>query len=906
MNRKLFEVRPLKVSEIKGVIFVLFVLIISVFFLVSFFTGSSFISKFKGAFSYSPLNNKKEFKGFYGKTDSLLNKALKDTTDDKYSPITLDSHYKRLKFYVPTLGDGDSKPYMPSFEDVRLIDFIPDPNNEEETEFFINSDFKNLLEKQKKNLSQAYFNIKWDKSHVKIVSIHIDTTLFTLSLSNNKWNGTIQFQDPFAKVDTGVFYFICEKQTIPIFSSTLSERDFETRQDKSNNSAWFYISHKSKSKEVKDYRKIHETLNDSINKNFIRIIYGQNERNYIGLLNHNNDSLSLIMNNIDLTVYTDNSKPKHYNMKNSKRIRISKKNKITKLEISENGNSLNDYKRTYTAYITRECPFALASKPIYEGKTIKRLNVDTSYLDLFARQEIRQIETSISQKDSIQNVLLTTNILLSKYLENQLKVFVKDSLSKRIYKKYPDDVFEISMSLVDIATGEVIAAPFYGNEFGRNNQDELTHVRNFNFIRHDIGSTFKPLLAFTCALKFPYLANFKLDPKFTSIESDFTSCKLLGYSLKPVYGVRRDITNSDKVIGARSAFWSGAIIDRKTFLSSSHDNYPIGLALLALTDEKGSNTYKQLHNNTFNGNLYASNLAKTNRIEYNERNQAMQFKDLAESGLFTLFSNLFGISTQIEYDENELPIEYDISGWKLLGTKRNNLYGLYPDAVNLGLQSFAGSVSQKDKCEFKDFRAFILGQQNNKWTNLELVKAYGRLVSKHNIENTFIVPSKSMKTKYLFEKPKDLINSYYDFDNITSSALDSTWRFFMADWEVAESTGNLLKSAVVTFHAVPLVDKLHLKLYCKTGTPQEIIVPTGKINLKGKRANLYLDEGLFSFVICNQNLNFPKGVAGVVHIKHLTRADLKNVEGVWSITARSFLTRQIFDNIIFYNQNRFK
>ena len=66
---------------------------------------------------------------------------------------------------------------------------------------------------------------------------------------------------------------------------------------------------------------------------------------------------------------------------------------------------------------------------------------------------------------------------------------------------------------------------------------------------------------------------------------------------------------------------------------------------------------------------------------------------------------------------------------------------------------------------------------------------------------------------------------------------------------------------------------------------------------------IWRDEGLFVFGITTTDTNYPKGVVGVVYIKHLSLANPGN--GVESSTARDFLTPEIYKKIIFYNQNRF-
>ena len=885
MNKRLFEIRNLGRGPIALLIVVLLTVLAAFFFYQARWKNETNFLKFHGQSDYSPMNSKGT--GFYGKVNSYLQQALLDTSNTTNTKdIThLDDVYKRLKFYYPS----DTSDYLVSVEDIRLIDFVPRSGDQDEAAFYFNSDFKTVIEKQKRNLTQKYFNIEWSRSKDRIISITIDTTLFNLSLQNEHWNGILKFTDPFAKVDPAVMYVITDNTIVPLFSSNVNPDRFFNSEN-----GWRDIDPFRRAKYSSDelenlFKLLNHPVRDS--SSTIRVNFADkdnsNTENSIRFLN-TTGRLYIQSQEVDFQVYGGGN---IINAVHDTTVMCPSTFTILKILLKPRGSS-----KQYKLYLSKVSPYSIASKPMNEGITGERLNIDTGYLDLSAAQQVRQLTSGISNRDTVPMAELSTNIILSRYLEQKIKEKVAALYNDKTMRLREDDVFEMSMCLMDVATGEIIAAPFYSNEFDKNNFDELVYQRNFNLSRHDIGSTFKPLISLGAYLKYRSLEDFQLLPANTKFDKK-NGCSILGYpTLK--YGV-------DKKDVPKLLFWSAGPVYRKLFLSESHDNFPLALTMLALT-EQGDPAYHFLSSNHLdNGavnNLYHINGDNTSRITFKADKGRIIFKDISNASFINIISNLYSVEAE-NRDSTFNSITYDAHCWDSLRTRKKIFYSLYPDIVYLGTDKFGHARSGLE--DFKKFELFVLGQGDNLWTNVKLAEAYSRLLSAHKVNATFL-RNEHGNAPYLFTNPVSLFqspgNNHYRFE-LTPVQADTTWQRFMRDWRGAvQMNGRLLRKGYENF-CKGVEENKDYYFYCKTGTPQENKEhENNKVFKKGKD-NVWWDEGLFVFGITNKDSRYPKGITGVVYIKHLSLDEIK--KGVESSTARDFLDAGVYKKIMFYNRNRF-
>jgi hypothetical protein len=450
---------------------------------------------------------------------------------------------------------------------------------------------------------------------------------------------------------------------------------------------------------------------------------------------------------------------------------------------------------------------------------------------------------------------------------------------------------------MDISTGEIIAAPYYSNRFPDKKAVTETDIRNFNLVRHHIGSAFKPLLAFAAAVKYPALSQFSL----TNIKKETNNCILIGYDV-PIYG------KDDKT----GLFWSNnRSKNRIDFLGYSHNNYPIALTILALTenldypaDVKVFNLLNapKLDNTALNnlpkllGNHYLVRVPKDFKFNKGETK-------LGESSLANLFFNLYDVEMDSR-GKNDWELTADTMCWRHLKGNTLKLYSLYPDELNLQLDLING---------FIDLENFVMGQGNNYWNNVKLAEAYSRLLSKKTVKATFLKGN---------EKFPDLFNDNAMFNHIspykfirTKQEIENVWISFMKDWrEATQLRGGTLYPAYDSlknsFRNNPDDNINNYHFYCKTGTPQVYninkYVPISKEDgvTYLTSGELWRNEGIFVFGITNKDTANLKGIVGVVYIKRIS--DKEPTNRISGATARDFLTPDLYRKIMFYNQNRFK
>lgn len=840
--------------------------------------------KFHNRQNYTPLNADRA--GFYGRTNHYLALALNDTNLCDYHVSKLDSFYKRLRFYYP-----DSSDYLVSVNDIRLIDYIPSEDLEER-EFFYNSYFYSVLEKQKKDLNRQYFRIIWNKNKTRIKSIFIDTTLFNLPLNREVWKGSISFNDPFFDADKNVSYVSYQDRVLPLFSSSQLESEFKAGLEyyvdfvfKKND-----IFYNNKQLNQIDYFHYFNELQQ--NHKTTRLIFeiSESRRCYLKILNTGN-SISLMPEKLyDCEFFVNNEKltgTRNFLKDQTKGhgvlyIVVKTPRHEYRFEIHNNNE---------------KSPVSNVSVPLNLGLTGERIVSNYDGMDLFTRQLIHQVGAGVSNLDNINSVNLSVNTYLSKYLENKIKDFVKNELVKNpIYNKTSYDVFEMSMCLMDISTGELIAAPYYSNEFEKNNINELVDTRNFNLVRHDIGSTFKPLMSYAAYLRYPELSGFSLFNNHTNYNSMEGTCNILGYSTRK-YGMLRGKPNEQNQL-----FWSPCN-NRIEFLAKSHDNYPIALAMLALVEGPASNSDAGAYDNIIHFNNDRLNDLHTllgdsaSRILYKPRSKSIIFRENENATFFKILKNIYDIREEYK-DEGFASITYDTFPWRLLKTKNRYMFSVYPDLVYVGLGNF-GNINSGDN-DFIKFKTFVLGQGDNQWTNIKLAEAYSRLLSKQKVFYTFV--KNKVETENLVNG-----NQIFGKDEMSrgkaNDRYNSVWVEFMRDWRQAvKQSPRLLTHAHNVFESSRYGNNQYY-FYCKTGTPQENNeLVNRKVFKKGKN-HIYRDEGLFVFGITNKNEMKPTGIVGVVYIKHLSLNDPK--DGVESVTARNFLTKDIYNNIMFHTIGRF-
>jgi hypothetical protein len=836
------------------IILLFIILLAAISFFISLSSGS-YLSH-AGKRTYKP--NVEAGHGFEGRVNALLAKLLLDTSvSSGYSINTLNSHYKSLRFIVPKV-DGSE---LINKNSIRLI--AVSPNTEEDRNFLYNSYLSDILKTQSKNLSNALFRIKLNEKTLRIESIIVEPNLYNLVLKSNNSQNNFAITNPYIELDNKVLFLINELNTVPLFSSTYANwqplPDNPKLQINNNN----IVSLNDLGENIGEFNPISNAfaLYTKAKENKAMSFQIENTSSIIRVYN-NNGKLELRLDNFDKVILADKSKTDS-SCKQGELISIKRNQLPIKLLCYSPNNHYHEFKITDNL---------LSQK---ESKDVIKWNGNSTSSDFFTNQTITALN-NIDEKFTTQaNKVSCINPLLSKSLEDALKNKVAEL--KNIYR---DDIIQISMALMDINTGELLAAPYYSSEFS-DKFFNISEVKNYNFTKHFIGSTFKPLLSNASSIVYPKIGSFTLGTSAFSLNVVEKKCNLLGYPFNTI-----PFSKDGKL-------WTGCN-NRVEYLAQSHDLYPIIQTMLALT-EKGDTAYNSLRNIGFTTNLKNLNGSKSARYDVSNPTNT-KIKEIERSSLANCISDLYGIPNQdIAY--TDALMYHQLYDSILLGLNKKNIpNSILPEKVTLNA-NLLGNININDpynNTEFTSLTSWILGQGANEWTNIHLAQAYARLFSKKNTTMTL------WQNKQLAKR----ITTTHTYE---PSSVNTSWSAFLEDFKTANTRGTLLTPAQTQFLTAltlsgSFIDK-PLTLVGKTGTPNNYPRRTIYIDQGGNTQ--FYDEGLFAFgILSDYNTINTKGITGVVYIKRI--AGTKPIgDGINSGVARDFLSADVLKNILFYTKSNY-
>ena len=193
-----------------------------------------------------------------------------------------------------------------------------------------------------------------------------------------------------------------------------------------------------------------------------------------------------------------------------------------------------------------------------------RYNIAPSLTDRFTQQILSGLSSTLRNSVYRDTVRLSIDPMLSMMMEKELENYANE-LKSRFNAK---DQWELSFTVMDMATGCVVAAPFYRST-DKNIDPELALGRkNPALMRRYVGSSFKPLVALAAVLTRPELAH--LSPGSADYRLDGQKAMFLGHTTT---AWANDATSS--------GFWNGCA-SMTRFLAASDDVYPVALVAKAL------------------------------------------------------------------------------------------------------------------------------------------------------------------------------------------------------------------------------------------------------------------------------------------------------------------------------------
>ena len=501
--------------------------------------------------------------------------------------------------------------------------------------------------------------------------------------------------------------------------------------------------------------------------------------------------------------------------------------------------------------VTRDNPALTISHLAHTSQGKQRIDIPATMTDCFTQQIVRGLNSSLRNTVYDSAVIrLTIDPLLSRELEKMITSYTRSLMRQPQFKRgvdkngRPTNEFEVSVTVMDLATGNLLAAPFYRSEDDYYADRQLPlGMKNPALIRHYIGSTFKPLLATAAALTEPSLATWTPSPADYGIAAN-------GQHM---------LFNKPTAKWAGDSHW-GRKPSMTQFLTVSDDVYPVALAMLAMNRGK---TVVPASDPLFNAG------------DWNLKHDAAAATALLYNPLMQTVENLYGIKSWSAGDTITLDMAQYV--WNNLHLDRDRKFALdivSPDMVNM---QFA-TVLQNSHTLRQTLVPWILGQGNNEWNCVKLAEAWSRMLTKRQVTAS-LVSGDSVAVPPLLLRPDSTRYDYAAWDAVLTALRDAQ-----------SSTASTLLSTM--YQRVRRLAP-NLTVFGKTGTPdnhQEYQAVNFK---KGKR---WLDPGLYCMAlmpndaasgILGNNPAPPRGIMVVVYINRISSREPGN-DGISSSHARDF------------------
>lgn len=812
--------------------------------------------------------------GFVGKTNQLLEELLKDvdTTIVVYNLNQLNQRYPALEFALPYGEDGKS---VIETADLRLVGIHPERIKDEKwRNFYYNSRLPQLLRQQREEMGETYFDIrakgvkdKKGRRHIEISSIRLYASMFKVALVKNPWKGEIHGRQNCLFSDTSAIYLTYGGSMVPVPVQPNHDAIGAPKQTISAvmDTCMLLDAHGH----PLDYYQIYKNAFDRSNVDRERAVSikmcetrgGEPQVNFVISCARKGKVKELKIHQSEADVLVFGSAGKVDTIKASKRGPEKAVKPITvtdgmKLAVCKSGRKLGEF------VVNTTDPTRVLSSIIQSNTGQMRYNIPAGQTDLFTQQVIRGVTRHLSADDHVASVDLSIDPMLSLELENAITDFVH-SLPGKLPAGKPatqkNEQYDMSVTVMDIATGEVLATPFYTTKFDPADYPQQLKMttRNVALSRRFVGSTFKPFVALAAVQANPGLLDLNtsgkvhLNPKTNEAKrvDPNRTADFLGYTIKNPWAQ------------LAASHWNGC--DFTNFLMHSDDVYPAALAAIAMGGGKSADAIAVKGGNSFfqkkaDGDLYLQDKATP---------------DPKSHPFFSWMAHITCANYDTDDDYCERNPLRGIQDEKAdYDSRTYGLREITPDVTNLHFDLFTQGGRFRSEVV-----PWVLGQGSNEWSAVTMAQAWARMIGRHDVIATYI-DTKGDKVSSLTDA-----EVYKIFPGCNTqggsiraaSQINDTWNTFLDKLSAAASGGTLgpMKEAVGTLNnslsgrgGDPLV------LFCKTGTP-DAYSRYDVVRLDGY--NRFYDIGMFSFALMPQsalaNIKSGRTGNGIVCIVRVTR-----------------------------------
>ena len=679
--------------------------------------------------------------GFVTKANQVLSLLLSpECVDSNYVAISLDSlnkRYKALEFALPFGEEGNA--FIES-SNLRLVGIHPEYIKDENLRrFYYNSRLPQLLERQAEHLGENYFNIRCKSElHYKgssssnpqrlmpinIESITLIPSMFMVKMMKTPWTGVIEGMSDCLFSEEGTIYLTYGNSVLPIHrDSVFNETDPINFNAIMSEGILLWSNSGQNPKPIDYYSYYKKAFDDHGRSHNVRIRFQnsreENNRNAVNMtLAYSHDSLR-ITHDCGLWV-VGKGEPRKFknNVRGGETHTVSFEDGMKILMYTMENDDLSMKLGEFT--LSKENPMHMMSYLTQSSIGVDRFFISDYQTDLFTQQLLQGLSQHLSNRENIDTVKLSIDPLLSREFEHEIKAYV-DVLRKNISKSKPqsqkNEQYDMSVTIMDLATGEVLATPFYTTLFDNKDFPEVLKLttRNTSLCRRSVGSAFKPMEALAAVLAVPSLINLNTARplRYANLDFEKNSVQFFGHKTHPW---AKNYEN----------FWNGC--DFTTFLSRSDDVYPVSLVALALSDE---NVIESTTTLSIDG-VQSYFTTKDNRGYLRFKNESNGKENLLSPANQPFISNM-SVLYNVNYAESSDDMLYSrtadinlfdklvegIDDWE---ERVYGLYGVSPEPTQLRFDRF------NDGEDFHDLlMPWVLGQGDNMWNCVKLAEAWARM-----------------------------------------------------------------------------------------------------------------------------------------------------------------------------------
>lgn len=786
--------------------------------------------------------------GFVGKTNRLLAYmvAKADTTINPHNIDELNRMYPGLRFQLP-LGERS----IPSerVTDIRLVDIDPEMIDDEAMkQFYYNSDLPKLLKDQSQHMGQRLFRLRFRRSKatdykLRIDSIYVVPSQFKVALEKDPWRGNIIADDGSLFRQSQHCFLSWGRNVMPI---RMNNRGAAMHSFSINTSTL--------------------ELTPAINYyNYYRDLESGKTQIVIKLDGRQNRSLKFDYPNdstIRIKVEGDIVCQPYCNEGLQQPVEQTEaSSRGTEYPFDEDLRLIISYQRDSTKIaelaLTHNNPLLTLSTLVNSNTGKRRYKIAPQCVDRFSMQLTDGLVSSLScnQNDSLEDIRLSIDPLLSLELQNQLETYYKTTLKNASYT-HSDDEWELSMTVMDMATGNVVAVPYFRSADKGLDEELILSRKNPALTRRYIGSTFKPMLALAAVQTEKSLLNLNTIGKYSlgaDGHANYYGCPCRAWAKKS------------------PSHWGG----RKSmveFIAASDDVFPVALTTIALNG--GSTDFR--HSSVFEVTSKDIRLRSTLDEEGSDWTSNPFIQNLDALYEVKSYNDTYANKTE----------DMDFYLWRHLGINLDDgdfgLDNITPDAPTMHYETFFGDARGLSV----SIVPWILGQGSNDWNTIKLAEAWTRMLTKSDIHASFIKCDSIEPHVSLLSR----LSHPETADNVWDTFLDQLHK---AQLESPKLLTPMNKAVNNLNTSEGLKGNRELILFSKTGTPDNY---SRKEYQSIKDGQKWFDVGLYCMALMPQQAyesvrqnRGGKGIMCVIRVSRITNQK-PTENGVSSSDARNLFS----------------